>query len=69
MTSKRYHECEGLKNQKQLAYGSDFTIYFKDHSVWVISTDEEYETEIKYCPFCGERLRNPEPEKQKEAKK
>ena len=61
---KEYHKCKRLEEQTQLAYGSDFSIYYTNENGWVISTDEEYETEIVFCPFCGIELKNPEPKKE-----
>lgn len=43
-------ECKSENN--------DLFIYTKDASLWVYDYDSEFilDFEIKYCPFCGDRL-------------
>ena len=59
------HECKETNEQRQMAFICHFTVKFLEkEKVWVISAEDEYESTINYCPFCGEKLKQ-----QKEAKK
>lgn len=49
------HRCEGPLPES--AYGSAITYCYEDENgkLWV--TNEEYASQVKFCPYCGLKMK------------
>lgn len=52
---KEGHRCEGLL--PEAAYGKAITYCYDDidGKLWI--TNEEYASQVNYCPYCGQKAK------------
>lgn len=55
--SEEHHECESFPNGENYEdYGPAISHIVKVGDQWYATSQREYATSIKFCPFCGQEL-------------